>query len=72
MRLVMCLHSFVAVMGRMEMMGVREVRVVRSLFVMTGGIMLCRMMMVLGRVLVMLGGFGVMGCRHGTDPFVTE
>ena len=70
MRLVMGLHSFVAVMGRMKMVGMREVRVVRSLFVMTGGIMLRRMMMVFGRVLMMLGGFGVMGIRHGTGPFI--
>ena len=70
MRLVMGLHSFVAVMGRMEMVGVREMRVVRCLFMMAGGVMLGGMVMVLGCVLVVLSGFGVVRSCHVDYPYV--
>ena len=50
------LGSFVAVMGGMQSVRVGNVRVMSSLFVLAGLVVLRSFAMVAGRVLVMLGG----------------
>jgi hypothetical protein len=50
------LGSFVTVMGRMQSVGVRNVRVMSGLFMVAGVVMFRCLAMVASRVFVMLGG----------------
>jgi hypothetical protein len=54
------LSRFFGVVRRMQMMSVRQMRVVRSLLVRARAMVLGRVAMVLRRLLVMLGGLFVM------------
>ena len=49
------LGRFVAVMGRMQRMRVRDMRVMSGLFMVAGGVMLGGLAMMVSSVLVMLG-----------------
>jgi hypothetical protein len=60
------------VMRRLQMMTVRRVRVTCSLLVVAGLMVLGGLAMVVGRIVMVLGGLGVMmRCilRHGKFPF---
>lgn len=59
---------FLGVMGRVGVMSLGYLGMVRRLFMIAGFVMLGSFAMVIGRVLMMIGGFGMMMCsflRHG-------
>ena len=65
------LRGLFAVMGRVEMVSVRDVRVMRALVVIAGFVVFGGMPMVFGRVLVMLGRLAVVfrsRVSHGEKP----
>jgi hypothetical protein len=66
------LGRFLGVMRGMGMMSLRYLGVVRGFFVIAGFVMLGSFPVMIGRVLMMIGGFRVVMCsflRHGCFPF---
>ncbi len=64
----MMFGRFLRVMRGMGMMSLSYLGVVRCLFMVTGFVMLGSFAVVIGRVLMMIGGFGMVMCsflRHG-------
>jgi hypothetical protein len=71
-RLGVMFRGFFGVMRRLQMMAVRRVRVMCGLLVVAGLVVLGGLAMVVGRIVMVLGGLGVMmRCilRHGKFPF---
>ena len=56
----MRLHGFFVMVLRVEIVGMRQLSMVRGFFVMTLMRVLCRFSVMLGRVLVVLGCLGMM------------